>query len=57
MALGLTWNEELAHLFVDGSCQHQAHPFSSGSVVRVHSHAEFGGSMLVVAMLQDLSVS
>ena len=37
-------NVELVHLFVDGSCQHQAHPdirVSSGSVVRVQSHAEF----------------
>ncbi len=37
-------NDELVHLFVDGSCQHQAHQdirISSGSVVLVRPHAEF----------------
>ena len=37
-------NDELVHLFVDGSCQHQAHQdirISSGSVVRVLPQAEF----------------
>ena len=37
-------NEDLVHLFVDGSCQHQAHPdirISSGSVARVLPRAGF----------------
>ena len=37
-------NDEIVHLFVDGSCQHQAHPdirISSGSVIRVLRQAGF----------------